>query len=216
MRPTVAPPRRSRTARDDHTRQGGRQRAPHGAAQHADQPDRLVAGAFPPHRRTVAPPPRAQSVVGRGRGRGAGRGPVVARALAGVASDHDSDLPGLPGSARHGSPRRRYRAPAGHGRSCAGVRSTFDAPSPGAASRPPVAIPPAAPPPVARPPADPRVEIKALIGDYARALESRDLAEIRRVYPGLTSAEQGTFSQFFESVTDLKAGLTINRLIIAG
>src|SRR6059058_1173179 len=83
-------------------------------------------------------------------------------------------------------------------------------------SRPPVAIPPAAPPPVAHPPADPRVEIKALIEDYARALESRDLAEIRRVYPGLTSVEQGTFSQFFGSVTDLKAGLTINRLIIAG
>ena len=83
-------------------------------------------------------------------------------------------------------------------------------------SRPPVAIPPAAPPPVTRPPADPRVEIKALIGDYARALESRDLAEIRRVYPGLTSAEQATFAQFFESVSDLKAGLTIDRLIIAG
>ena len=83
-------------------------------------------------------------------------------------------------------------------------------------SRPPVAIPPAAPPPVTHPPADPRVEIKALIGDYARALESRDLAEIRRVYPGLTSAEQATFAQFFESVSDLKAGLTIDRLIIAG
>jgi hypothetical protein len=83
-------------------------------------------------------------------------------------------------------------------------------------SRPPVAIPPAAPPPVTHPPADPRVEIKGLIGDYARALESRDLAEIRRVYPGLTSAEQATFAQFFESVSDLKAGLTINRLIIAG
>src|SRR6184192_4235585 len=83
-------------------------------------------------------------------------------------------------------------------------------------SRAPVALPPAAAPPVAHPPADPRVEIKALIEDYARALESRDLAEIRRVYPGLTSVEQGTFSQFFGSVTDLKAGLTINRLIIAG
>ena len=83
-------------------------------------------------------------------------------------------------------------------------------------SRPPVGIPPAAPPPVTHPPADPRVEIKALIGDYARALESRDLAEIRRVYPGLTSAEQATFAQFFESVSDLKAGLTIDRLIIAG
>src|SRR5438874_199284 len=85
-------------------------------------------------------------------------------------------------------------------------------------SRPPVEPPPphAAPPPVAHPPADPRVEIKALIGDYAHALESRDLAEVRRVYPGLTSAEQATFAQFFESVSDLKAGLTINRLIIAG
>jgi len=83
-------------------------------------------------------------------------------------------------------------------------------------SRPPVAIPPAAPPPVTHPPDDPRVEIKGLIGDYARALESRDLAEIRRVYPGLTSAEQAAFEQFFESVSDLKAGLTIDRLIIAG
>jgi protein kinase-like protein len=76
--------------------------------------------------------------------------------------------------------------------------------------------PPAAAPPVARPPADPRVEIQALITDYARALESRDLAEVRRVYPGLTSPEQATFSQFFASVSELKAGLTINRLIIAG
>ena len=83
-------------------------------------------------------------------------------------------------------------------------------------SRPPVGIPPAAPPPVTHPPADPRVEIKALIGEYARALESRDLAEIRRVYPGLTSAEQAAFAQFLESVSDLKAGLTIDRLIIAG
>ena len=79
----------------------------------------------------------------------------------------------------------------------------------------PVEPPPVAPPP-ARPPADPRVEIQSLIADYARALESRDLAEVRRVYPGLTSAEQATFAQFFASVTDLKAGLTINRLIIAG
>src|SRR5437899_681455 len=79
----------------------------------------------------------------------------------------------------------------------------------------PVEPPPAAPP-AAHAPADPRAEIQSLIGDYARALESRDLAEIRRVYPGLTSAEQATFSQFFESVSELKAGLTINRLIIAG
>jgi hypothetical protein len=76
--------------------------------------------------------------------------------------------------------------------------------------------PPPAAPPAAHPPADPRVEIQALIADYARALESRDLNEIRRAYPGLTPAEQTTFSQFFASVSDLKAELTISRLVMAG
>jgi hypothetical protein len=60
------------------------------------------------------------------------------------------------------------------------------------------------------------VEIKALIAAYARALESRDLSEVRRVHPGLTLGEQETFRQFFQSVPALKAGLTINRLVIAG
>src|SRR2546423_5359755 len=75
---------------------------------------------------------------------------------------------------------------------------------------------PPAPPPVTHPPADARLEIKALIAYYEPALESRDLAEIRRVYPGVTPAEHATFSQFFESVPDLKAALTIDRLVIAG
>ena len=82
-------------------------------------------------------------------------------------------------------------------------------------ARQPPAEPPA-PAPVTHPPADPRVEIKALIADYARALESRDVNEVRRVYPGLTSPEQETLRQFFASVPELKAGLTINRLVIAG
>ena len=77
------------------------------------------------------------------------------------------------------------------------------------------AAPPAAPP-VAHPPADPRAEIKALLADYARALESRDVNEVRRVYPGLTAVEQETFRQFFQSVPELKAALTINRLVVAG
>ena len=71
-------------------------------------------------------------------------------------------------------------------------------------------------PPVAHPAADPRVEVKALLADYGRALESRDVKEVRRVYPGLTAVEQETFRQFFQSVPALKAALTINRLVIAG
>jgi serine/threonine protein kinase len=75
---------------------------------------------------------------------------------------------------------------------------------------------PSTPPPVPHPPADPRAEIKALLADYARALESRDVNEVRRVYPGLTAVEQETFRQFFQSVPELKAALTINRLVVAG
>src|SRR5207247_2245729 len=59
-------------------------------------------------------------------------------------------------------------------------------------------------PPAAQPPSDPREEIKAVIADYGRALESRDLSDVRRAYPGLTSAEQETFRQFFQSVRELK------------
>src|SRR5438034_2165525 len=107
--------------------------------------------------------------------------------------------------------------------------TTVVAPHPAAAAahapaqRPPArtAAPRPAPPapaaaPAAQPAADPRVEIKAVIADYGRALQSRDLNEVRRAYPGLTSAEQETFRQFFQSVRELKAGLTINRLVIAG
>src|SRR5205823_474114 len=108
-------------------------------------------------------------------------------------------------------------------------------PRPDTAARAPVSVPPSTPrrrePPSVRAPAQPAPAVERqdtlvrMLRDRAlaamsRALEAgatpRDLAEIRRVYPGLTSAEQGTFSQFFESVSDLKAGLTINRLIIAG
>src|SRR5713226_2122207 len=72
------------------------------------------------------------------------------------------------------------------------------------------------PPPVAQPPADPRAEIKALIAAYARALESRDLNEVRRVYPGLTTKEQQAFRDFFETDQELAATLSINRLVITG
>jgi len=34
---------------------------------------------------------------------------------------------------------------------------------------------------------------------YARAIESRDVSAIRRVYPGLTAEQQRGFEQFFES-----------------
>ncbi len=78
--------------------------------------------------------------------------------------------------------------------------------------------PAAQPPPaaVAHPAADPRPQIELVIAEYGRALESRDLGEVRRAYPGLTPAQQDGWTQFFRSVRKLKASLTVTALSVAG
>ncbi len=78
-------------------------------------------------------------------------------------------------------------------------------------SPPPAAAAPAPPAPPA-PPADPRPEIEQLVATYARAIESRSVAEIRRVYPGLTGTQQQSWEQFFQSVRSVRARLGITRL----
>src|SRR5207247_9853050 len=74
---------------------------------------------------------------------------------------------------------------------------------------------PPARPPAAQPAADPRVEIKAVIADYGRAVESRDLNEVGRAYPGLTSAESEGLRRLFQWVLELKARIAISRLAVA-
>jgi serine/threonine-protein kinase len=56
----------------------------------------------------------------------------------------------------------------------------------------PVETPPAPAPPTA-------ADVSPVFEAYARAIESRDVSAIRRVYPGLTSDQQRGFEQFFES-----------------
>jgi hypothetical protein len=69
----------------------------------------------------------------------------------------------------------------------------------------PLVTPPVTPPAPARESAaaptraDARADIDAAIARYARAIESRDVAAIRRVYPGLTADQQRGFEQFFEA-----------------
>ena len=73
---------------------------------------------------------------------------------------------------------------------------------------------PAAPtPPV---PKDPRPDIQRVIDDYARALESRDVDQVRHAYPGLTTAQQQSWKGFFESVRNLKADLTVTAVSYSG
>ena len=71
--------------------------------------------------------------------------------------------------------------------------------------------------PAAKPvPVDPRPDIQRAIDDYARALESRDVDQVRRAYPGLTTAQQQSWKGFFESVRNLKAGLKVTGVTFAG
>jgi len=73
---------------------------------------------------------------------------------------------------------------------------------------------PAAPPPPA--PKDPRPDIQKVIDIYARALESRDLDQVRHSYPGLTAGQQQSWKGFFESIRNLKADLTVTAVSYNG
>jgi len=75
---------------------------------------------------------------------------------------------------------------------------------------------PAPAPPPTPPPADPRAQIESVIADYARALESLDLGQVRRAYPGLTPAQQRGWKGFFESIRRLKAGLKVTAVNLVG
>ncbi|PYP71334.1 MAG: hypothetical protein DMD41_12735 [Gemmatimonadetes bacterium] len=75
---------------------------------------------------------------------------------------------------------------------------------------------PPARPPVTHPPPNPRVEIETGIAAYARALESRDLSEVRRVYPGLTPTQRDFWRQFFLGVRKLQTSLTVTALAVNG
>jgi hypothetical protein len=99
--------------------------------------------------------------------------------------------------------------------------------TPPPAAPPPVAQPPAAQPPEASPPApappqaapqpprDPRPEISGAIAAFASAIESRNVDNIRRVYPGMTPLQQRGWEQFFETVRDVKAQLAVGTLDVA-
>jgi len=52
-------------------------------------------------------------------------------------------------------------------------------------------------------------EINSVIDAYARAIESRDLGELRRVYPAMTNDQASAFADFFKSTRTLRASLAV-------
>jgi hypothetical protein len=97
----------------------------------------------------------------------------------------------------------------------------------------PQAPPPPPPPPPAPAPAPPSVQpspppsppaapapsasgVRALVQDYARAIEQRDIAGIRSVYPGLTSSEQSNWENFFREARRVKVALQVRSVEVNG
>ena len=70
-----------------------------------------------------------------------------------------------------------------------------------------IIAPPPPPPPVRNPEPEPkpapREEIATTVAAYARAIESRDIGAVRRVYPGITSDQARGFEQFFQSARSI-------------
>jgi uncharacterized protein YjdB len=91
------------------------------------------------------------------------------------------------------------------------TRSTQIAVAPPRVEPPPPAPPPA---PVPAPPAAPsaaavRQQIAEAIAGYGKALESRNIAQIRQVYPGLTAQQERGWRDFFQVAQNLRVSLGV-------
>jgi serine/threonine-protein kinase len=75
-----------------------------------------------------------------------------------------------------------------------------------------------APPPTAAPAPRENVaeQVNLAIAAYARALESLDLAQLRRAYPAISSDQRKAFEDFFRSIRTLKATLNVGTLQVDG
>lgn len=68
----------------------------------------------------------------------------------------------------------------------------------------------------ATPPVDDRTAIDAVIQRYARALESKQLSEVRAVYPGMRPEQETQFTQTLRTLEQLRVVLRIGSLGVVG
>ncbi len=69
------------------------------------------------------------------------------------------------------------------------------------------------PPPVTpQPVANPRPLIQGVIEAYGRALESRDVNQVRQAYPGLTPRQAQGWTDFFRLAREVNADLNVTDL----
>ena len=87
----------------------------------------------------------------------------------------------------------------------------------------PVVTPPVAPPAVTVAPKSPVSEtespataIGTIVAAYGRAIGTRDVAEVRRVYAGMTPQQQSQWQSFFTSVRSMTATFQVASLDVSG
>jgi hypothetical protein len=94
-------------------------------------------------------------------------------------------------------------------------QEVISSPPPAVISAPVVAPPKQEAPPPA--PAAPNTAgIAATVEAYARAIESRDIGALRRVYPALTSEQQRNFEQFFKMARSINVTLRLANVESSG
>ena len=175
--------------------------------------------ARPPRNATADAPTRARTDTAP---RGAPTRPALTREAAAVRGD-----------AR--TPTTASGRPAGAG-SSTGARPQTPAVPTEETQRPPISVPPPASPTVTpsppvsapvssqtpakpaplAPAVDPSVEIEKLVSSYARAIQAKDLAALRRLYPEMTAAQAQGFQDFFAFTRTLNASLSVSSLQVDG
>ena len=55
-----------------------------------------------------------------------------------------------------------------------------------------------------------------MVTDYAGAIESGDVGNIRRIYPGMTAGQERGWQQFFQVAREVKAQFDLNQLVTTG
>jgi hypothetical protein len=66
------------------------------------------------------------------------------------------------------------------------------------------------------PPPDPAPRIRALFEQYAAAVETRNVANIRQAYPGLLPEQAREWERFFSAVDEIDVELQLTRLDVHG
>ena len=69
------------------------------------------------------------------------------------------------------------------------------------------------PPP---PPVDQKPQIRDLIAAYGRALESRDVNALRRLYPQITASQAQAWQDLFDNARDIHADLRPGQIDVSG